>query len=406
MKSVVAPKSPSALKYDELKKVLEEYFEPKRNVIGERFLFHRRQRKTEETVCDYIVEIKSLSQTCEFGTFLEEALRDKLVFGICNPKIQSRLVNEKGLTLDSTCSIAKTMEMTQQNLQEMKSTENVVAAIGRGRLGQNMKGKRSSVFSRLNNINSANKNKDKRSTGYKCHLCRKLGHIVKNCYRNPDVGKNKNGMKGTSEEQHEDSDIGYINHVLAAGPVFMEVRINDIKVKMELDSGACRTVINLREKMKYFPEEKFREFRQNLYAVSGQEIEITGCMMVTVHGLQDESRTHECELIVINSNREFVPLLGRNWLDILYPGWRENLVIKPVQSVGKSLEKDKFVEQLKNRFPTVFSSIALGTIKHFKAKLFLAEDAKAIFFKPYTVPYGLRDAVEKEIMRFGHHLSG
>lgn len=76
IKLVAAPKKPSEFTYNELKKALKNYFEPKRNIIGERFIFHRRQQNADENVCDYIIEIKSLSQTCEFGTFLEDALRD------------------------------------------------------------------------------------------------------------------------------------------------------------------------------------------------------------------------------------------------------------------------------------------------------------------------------------------
>lgn len=88
IKLVVAPKKPKEYSYVELIKALSNYFEPKRNTIGERFIFHRRQQNADESVCDYIVEIKALSQTCSFGDHLEEALRDKLIFGVNSTKIQ------------------------------------------------------------------------------------------------------------------------------------------------------------------------------------------------------------------------------------------------------------------------------------------------------------------------------
>lgn len=64
-----------------------------------------------------------------------------------------------------------------------------------------------------------------------------------------------------------------------------------------------------------------------------------------------------------------------------------------------SIDINVVVEKLKKDFSSVFSNIAAGTIKHFKAELNLEGDVKPIFFKPYTVPYGLRDAVENEIKR-------
>lgn len=407
IKSVIAPKKTTEMKFDELTKVLKEYFEPKRNIIGERFYFHRRQQKPEETVCDYIVEIKSLSQTCEFGTFLEEALRDKLVFGIGNPKIPSRLINEKELTFDKACSIAKSMEMTQNNLDEMKNTDNAVAAFHRGRSGQNTNNKKSSVFSRLNKPHGASKEGKKRYGDYTCHLCGKTGHIVRYCFQNPNAeslpgkrnrGAPKNEIKSATEET-EGADIGYVNHVLSKGPVLVEVRINNKFIKMEFDSGACRSVIHISDKVKFFPNVEIKKFNNNLYAVSGQKIDIAGYMIVTVRSMVDESREHECELVVVNSSRNFIPLLGRNWLDVLKPKWRDNFRVSAVKFNEKSFDRNKFVQELKNKFPNVFASIAKGTIRQFKAKLVFKEDVRPIFFKPYTVPYGLREAVDNEIKR-------
>lgn len=80
IKSVIAPKTTVEVSFVELKTALKAYFDPKINVIGERFTFNHRQQKTDESVGDYIMELKSLSRTCEFGTFLDEALRDKLIF--------------------------------------------------------------------------------------------------------------------------------------------------------------------------------------------------------------------------------------------------------------------------------------------------------------------------------------
>lgn len=57
------------------------------------------------------------------------------------------------------------------------------------------------------------------------------------------------------------------------------------------------------------------------------------------------------------------------------------------------------IEKIKIEFAKVFSSISSGTIKHFKAEINLLDGAKPIFFKPYTVPYGLREAVSTEIKR-------
>ena len=50
-------------------------------MTAERFKFHRQNQHESETVAQFVVELKRLALRCEFGTFLEEALRDRLVCG-------------------------------------------------------------------------------------------------------------------------------------------------------------------------------------------------------------------------------------------------------------------------------------------------------------------------------------
>lgn len=115
---------------------------------------------------------------------------------------------------------------------------------------------------------------------------------------------------------------------------------------------------------------------------------------------------HNAKAIVIATKRKFIPLLGRTWLDIFYPGWRKFFLItnkaashdnaikqKPV------FDKEKFVQTLVADYPNVFSNKSAGTIKHFKIDINLKENAKPIFYKPYTMPYSLRERTEKEINR-------
>lgn len=402
IKSVAAPQLPTQLTYANLKTTLKGYFEPKRNVIGERFIFHRRQQKADENISDYIVEIKSLSQNCEFGTFLDEALRDKLIFGVNSTKIQRRLINEKELKFDKACEIAKMMEKTEENLNEMNQGE-TVAAFGRKNYKQskdNRKGDKS-VFSRLS-AKTGGKEKNKRYGNYQCFLCGMKGHIVKNCYKNPNRENKKEGKPNSIKMNTDDSDdesMGHINNVLSKGPFLLEVSVNKTLIKMEIDTGACRTVMHIEDKNKYFPNLVINNCAKRLFSVSGEKLKILGACTVIVDDLQEKTRAHKCELIVVDSMRKFVPLLGRDWLDTLYSHWRNKLAINSVQSESKAVNTDVVIRNLKSKFPAVFSSVAAGTIKNFKVELNLTENAHPIFFKPYSVPYGKRDAVEHEIKR-------
>lgn len=404
IKLVAAPKKPKDCTYTDLLKALNSYFEPKRNILGERFIFHRRLQGADETVSEFIVEIKSLSQTCDFDTNLDTALRDKLIFGVRSTKIQRKLVSEKELNFDKACELARMMEATENGLNEMQNSESV-SAIGRNR---NFR-ERKSVFQRLESTNNKNE-KPKRFATYKCYLCQKMGHVVKYCFKNPDrvnmKTQSRNGVAMTEENIVPESSgtdaMNHINSVLANGPLLLEVSVNTKLIRMEVDTGACKSVIHVDDFNKQFSNGTLRLCDRKLFAVSGQELNIKGVQTVEVQDIENKNRFHKCELIVVQSSRNFIPLLGRDWLDILYPSWRQKLRISAIDSLRvESIDTtiSKAVDKIKVDFSTVFASIAVGTIRHFKAKLNLIDEAKPIFFKPYTVPYGLREAVENEIKR-------
>ena len=81
---------------------LKGHYSPAPITIAERFKFWMAAQENDEKVADFIVRLKTLSSTCSFGNFLEEALRDKLVSGL-NAKMartQTFLLTQKTLTFN------------------------------------------------------------------------------------------------------------------------------------------------------------------------------------------------------------------------------------------------------------------------------------------------------------------
>lgn len=64
--SLVQPANIEEKKYNELIKLLEGHFKPKKNIVAESFKFNKRDQKQGESIAEYIVELKSMAQTCEF----------------------------------------------------------------------------------------------------------------------------------------------------------------------------------------------------------------------------------------------------------------------------------------------------------------------------------------------------
>ena len=80
-------------------KLVQDHYKPKPSVIVERFKFNTRCQQQGETISVFLAELRRLSENCEFGATLDEMLRDRLVCGARDNKIQRRLMAEPKLTL-------------------------------------------------------------------------------------------------------------------------------------------------------------------------------------------------------------------------------------------------------------------------------------------------------------------
>lgn len=84
----MSPAKPGEKSYDELVKILKEHFNPTPSETVQRSRFHGRFRKSGETVATFVSELRSLAEFCNFGASLDDMLRDRLICGINNSKIQ------------------------------------------------------------------------------------------------------------------------------------------------------------------------------------------------------------------------------------------------------------------------------------------------------------------------------
>lgn len=86
--------------YKDLVQLLEKHYHPKPSEIVQWYKFDSRTRKPEESVLDYVAELRRLAQDCNYGDKLQQMLRDRLVCGIEDECIQRRLLSEADLTFE------------------------------------------------------------------------------------------------------------------------------------------------------------------------------------------------------------------------------------------------------------------------------------------------------------------
>lgn len=61
----------------------------------------------------FAVELKRLAWSCEFESFLDEALRDRFVAALKDQPTQAELLKKSTLTFATACDLAKSVELAR-----------------------------------------------------------------------------------------------------------------------------------------------------------------------------------------------------------------------------------------------------------------------------------------------------
>ena len=120
MKTLVAPAKLDTKTVDELADLVQAHLDPKPSIIVSRYKFNSRNRKAGEPVADYIVHLRQLAEDCDFKASLNDILRDRLVCGVNDDRIQLKLLAEKDtLTFENAMDLALAMEAASKNAKDL-----------------------------------------------------------------------------------------------------------------------------------------------------------------------------------------------------------------------------------------------------------------------------------------------
>ncbi|OCT95534.1 hypothetical protein XELAEV_18013221mg [Xenopus laevis] len=101
-------------KYDYFKVVMgkfENYCTPKENETYGRCIFNSRVQSPIESIEEYITDLKLKSRTCNFAQLRDSLIRDRLVIGCNDQKVQERFLREHDLTLEKAIRICQAAEL-------------------------------------------------------------------------------------------------------------------------------------------------------------------------------------------------------------------------------------------------------------------------------------------------------
>ena len=101
----------------------EQYLSPKSNFRLSRFKLRTARQEQGETVDSFVKKIRILVDECQF-TNPDEHIIDALIFGLSSKRSQSKLLEfDKDLTLNRALEIARTEEVTNNQMKSIGSTQ-------------------------------------------------------------------------------------------------------------------------------------------------------------------------------------------------------------------------------------------------------------------------------------------
>ena len=333
-----------------------------------------------------MAELKRLASHCSFEAYLDEALRDRFVFGLKETAIQKRLLAEKNLSFTTAVEIAQSMEKVDTQAKFMKGERRGLESEIQKVYLPNSKGGGTQCYccGRSNHIHSQCRIKDA-----VCHCYKKCGHLQVMCQKKAEQisteptrlrpvmkaqKQNNSKMKWMSVSDDEDS-LALFNLLHGESPPYqVKVLINNKNVLMEIDTGAAVTLMSINEFRGLFSWRQLQKSKLTLKTYMSEELQIVGKTDVTV---TYQSQRHHLKLVVVEGVGP--ALMGRDWLVIVKLDWSK---VCCTSGDGK-------VKPLLEKYKEVFTG-NLGTMTEHVAKLHLKGNPKPRFWRPRPVPFALK----------------
>ena len=405
LRDLVSPSKPSDKTLDELITVLERHLSPQPLVIAERFQFHTRVQGEGEDISAFILALRKLSSTCDFGNFLDQALRDRLVCGLKDPAIQKKLLAEsKDLTFSKAGEISLGMESAAKKARDLhgQSSGSEVHMVR----DQDEHGAGAEVHAMMRTKGQGKKDNEKTGPCYRCggtshqaahcryrnavcYKCNMTGHVARKCRtkQTPESGGTKaQGGSKKGPQKHTQSMYELYNmNAVDANPYAVMMSLNGTQVNMQIDTGAAKTVITKQEYEDKFKGAHLERTDVSLTGFAGSEIPVVGRMRVKA---QYQEQEQEVSVLIVDVDHQRPNLLGRDWLKVFRLDWASLA----------SIHLNMVDTDIKTQYPEVFGK-GTGPIKSFKVDIKLKEGASPCFFKPRNVPYALKGKVTAELDR-------
>ena len=305
----------------------------KTNIIYERYKFNNRSQEQIESIDMYVTALRALAETCKFGTLKDHLIRDRIVCGVRENAVRRKLLQESGLTLSKCVDICRAAEATSAQLKEMAPSQqssevDLVAKAEPKKPNLRKENKKSPKDQLVEECKFCGRQHQRNRAkcpayGQICSSCGKPNHFPVKCGKKSSDSK-KPSQKSKHRKVHQlaDSDdasyssegeilsvssqnaVNTVEMSEFKSKIFAHIEIEDVLVKMQVDSGASCNVLP----HKFLPKDTVVDTTEvKLTTHSKASVKVLGVAKIQLRNPKNQKK-YRVQFVVIDE--DYTPLLG------------------------------------------------------------------------------------------------
>ena len=385
--------------YDVIIAKFDEHFAPRKNLTFIRFTFLTARQQEDEKFDEYYTRLRKLSENCEFQNLRDSLIKDLIIIGIRDKRIQEKLLRVNDITLEQVLDNCRAFEASKIQTKFLQKADSNSSQHTADHSGININQVKTSQnkddhIHKCKFCSGSHPRGSCPAYSRTCNKCFKKGHFAKCCtthaqkphQKKPSYNRSPHHKKGNKKvdvltNEPESSDeffIGTIDSSESTNEWNINLITNGTQINYKIDSGAQANILPYTYYQRLKNRPKLHKSNSKLSAYSGAQIKVVGkCVAFVQH------KEQSIPILFIVADTTSSPILG------LKSSTRLNL-IQRIHEINKD------VPDYALHFEDCFGE--LGTLQE-KYHIYTDDSVPPVIDACRKVPIALLEKLQVELKR-------